>query len=326
MKRLAAAVVSILVAVVLCVVGRVDAADDPLTPEMAKDVDASLIVFVGQVASIERGRDGDWLVSYKVERYLKGTCVEPRLVVVQTGASERSAAKDAAPQSVGSRVIVGARLVAASDRDYRLWCKSARLGGSTWTQPLEDSIASRVASAPHGPTTPNSKPDRPDPLPQKPRLTCMEHLAQLGYIFMTHMHDDAAKARKYSGPALWLAMRKNAIDLQRGEENVLLCPADPAVRAPRTDADRKAWDEVDLAKPTPGLCSYVGRDFVNFPIDIASSAKQPIGACLHHEGGAVVVFESGDAQFVTLEDLGLSSEDEKKVGPDSKSPILRKLR
>jgi hypothetical protein len=321
MKRVLVSVALLAFAAWMCVVGRPSAAsDDPLTPAMKKQIDASLVVFVGEVVE-SRGQSSEPLISYKVERYLKGTCFEPDLDV-----RHFAPPADSALLTTGSRVVVGAQLWLLETATYALRCKTEQLGASAWTQALEDSIVRHVATAPRGPTLPGAASARPDVKAMKQRLACMEHLSQLGQTYLMQAQESRAKAQKYSGPAMWLAMRKNAIDVRRGDEAVLLCPADPAAHAPQTDAERKAWDEVDLRSPAPGLCSYVGRDFAAFPIDPAGAAKEPIGACLHHTGGAVVVFESGDAQFVSIADLGLASDAEKTVGPDSKSPLLRKLR
>src|SRR6185503_6806499 len=95
---------------------------------------------------------------------------------------------------------------------------------------------------------------------------------------------------------------------------------------PTTDAERKLWDDVDLAHAPRALCSYAVRDFKRFPVDPVSTDPEVIAACIHHRRGAVVLYAGGDAQFVALAELGLSSDDDKTVGPDSKSPVLRVVR
>jgi hypothetical protein len=275
---------------------------------------------VGEVVE-SRGQSSEPLISYKVERYLKGTCFEPDLDVRHFAPSA-----DSALLTTGSRVVVGAQLWFLETSEYALRCKAEQLGASAWTQALEDSIVRHVATAPRGPTLPGAASTRPDVKAVKLRRTCMEHLSQLGQIYLLLAQDNHAKAQKWSGPALWLSMRRNAAEIKRGEERVLLCPLDQAARPSSSDAERKAWDDVDLAHPASGLCSYAGRDFVNFPLNLKSSDKEPIGACLHHPGGVSFVFDGGDAQFLSLAELGLASDAEKIVGPDSKSPLLRKLR
>jgi len=157
------------------------------------------------------------------------------------------------------------------------------------------------------------------------RLTCEDNLSRLGTLYLDRAQENRAKTQTHSGSALWLSMRKGGEEVRRGEERVLLCPCDASVRPPRSKLDLTAWDDVDLARPKPGLCSYAGRDFVQFPI-APTSGDEPIGACLRHAGGAVVVFDFGLVTFLSLEELGLSSDSEKTVGRDSKSPLLRKLR
>jgi len=154
------------------------------------------------------------------------------------------------------------------------------------------------------------------------KLTCMNNLSQLGQVYLVAAHENRRKAQARSGAAMWLGFRKNG--LLGGDAKVLLCPGDASAAPPESLQDGKRYADVDLAHVPRDLCSYAGRDFDKFPLD--SIGRQPIGACLSHRHGAVVVFESGDAQFMSLEDLGFSSDEEKTVGPDSKSPILRVLR
>jgi hypothetical protein len=305
-------------------VGRAHAGDDPLTTTMRKQIDASLIVFVGEATKLEpasaAGGESKQSVAYKVERYLKGTCFEKPIVVEHVGA-----ALDAATVAPGGRVVVGVQLVPRDGATYALGCTREQLAPVAWTKQVEDAVAHYVSIAPSVAVAPGP----PSKIELKQRqLRCMNNLAQLDQCWLIMAQENISKAQKYSGQALWLSMRKNQLMIQRGNERVLLCPSDSAAQSPKTDAEMKRWDDVDLSKSDQpaGLCSYAGRDFVNFPIDVASKEKEPIGACLHHPGGAIVAFEGGDVQFLTLAELGLASEDEKKVGPDSKSPLLRKLR
>ena len=105
----------------------------------------------------------------------------------------------------------------------------------------------------------------------------------------------------------------------------MVCPADDEAFVPTVRADRYVWDDIDREHPPKGLCSYAGRDFPANPIG-AGDTKAIIGACLHHAGGALVARADGTVEFVTLKDLGIASDAEKTVGPDSKSPLLRVLR
>jgi len=157
-----------------------------------------------------------------------------------------------------------------------------------------------------------------------PQLSCMNNLSQLGQIYVAHAIKDREAARPRSGPALWLGWY--GADVRRGDERVFLCRSDPLVYLPDTEEQRARYKNVDLAHVPRSLCSYAGRDFERFPIDEKSMEKRPIGACLSHKRGAVVVFDGGDAQFMSLEELAISSDDDKIVGPESKSPILRVLR
>jgi hypothetical protein len=159
-----------------------------------------------------------------------------------------------------------------------------------------------------------------------PRTDCLNNLSQLGQVFVMRAQEHPGEAPKYSGPALFLSWRKDRSEIRRGDESVFICRADPELSPPETDDDRKAWDDVDLAHAPRSLCSYAVRDFERCPLDPKGDDRQPIAACLHHPGIVVVVYAAGDAQFVRLHELGLSFDEEKTVGPDSKSPLLRVLR
>jgi hypothetical protein len=158
------------------------------------------------------------------------------------------------------------------------------------------------------------------------RTTCMSHLSGLTGFYLSDAMADRARAQRWSGSSLWLAMRRQGTPVLRGQEKTLLCPGDVMVRLPETESERSAWDNVDLEHPPRELCSYAGRDFAAFPIDPAERGPHPIGACIHHRGGAVVAFDDGSCQFMTKEDLGLEHDDEMVVGPESASPVLSVLR
>jgi hypothetical protein len=333
MRRISVFVASMIVALCACLFGRpplverADAADDVLTPAMKQQIDASLIVFVGKVKRSSTAPDTSdmWKASFEVERYLKGACFEPELDLVHVSAERGAVAtKTTAAPAPGERFIVGAQLLQMpGPMDYELHCDAEQLAPAAWTRPLEDAVLRHVVDAPRVPTLPKANPER---LEQKRRMECMSDLSQLAQVYLLCLMDDRAKAQKWSGAALWLSMRKGERCIKRGEEHVLICPADPAAHPPTSDAERKAWDDVDLSRPAAGLCSYAGRDFAKFPLDPKVRTPQVIGACLHHKGGVMVAFDSGDIQFIFLEELGLASEAEKIVGPDSKSPLLRVLR
>jgi hypothetical protein len=159
-----------------------------------------------------------------------------------------------------------------------------------------------------------------------PRLTCMNNLSQLGQVYVVEAMKDFERAQRLSGTALWLSYRKGRTQIKPGYERVLLCPDDPLVDAPDTAAKQAAYDGVDLSRAPRSLCSYAVRDFERFPIDPKSPEKQVIAACIHHKRGAIVVYDAGDATRLSLEELGLASDDEKTVGPASKSPVLRVVR
>jgi prepilin-type N-terminal cleavage/methylation domain-containing protein len=165
------------------------------------------------------------------------------------------------------------------------------------------------------------------------QLGCMNNLSQLGQVYKVKALESTQKANKYSGVALFLNMRKNADDIKRGDEKVLACPGDHAVRLPENDEDKKLWDNVDLNNPADNLCSYAGRDFQNHPIGAESKEKEivgcdrqgPNGRTMHHRGVIICVFDAGDAQKFERSELGLASEQDIVVGPEADNPMLKKV-
>jgi hypothetical protein len=328
MKRAWVVVGAMLAAVWLCLVpskswsGRAEAADDLLTAGAKEKLDASLLVFAGEVEKVgpapKEEAGGFQSVTYRVALVVAGRCEETRLVVehaVKDHGDPSSPGLDPALFAVGNPLIVGIQLRAQRDaRTYTLRNTAREYGPVMATEPLLRSVIQYV------------NPALPARMAATERLTsCMNNLSQLGQTYLMQSAENRAKAQKFSGPALWLAYRKNASEIRRGDERVLLCPADPKAVFPESPADWKRFDDVDLSNPAAGLCSYAGRDFVRCPLP-ESKEPQPIGACLHHPGGAVIAYDDGSVKFVKLKDLGLASDAEKIIGPDSKSPVLRVLR
>jgi hypothetical protein len=158
--------------------------------------------------------------------------------------------------------------------------------------------------------------------------SCRNNASQLGEIYFKKVGRDRRAAQERSGPAMWLVMRKGGVaEIRPGAERIFICPADDDADVPTTVDERKRWDDVDLDHVPRDLCSYAGRDFARCPIPAdANHPREPIGACVRHREGAMVAFDDGDVAFVTLAELGVASEDEMIVGPESKSPVLRVLR
>lgn len=157
------------------------------------------------------------------------------------------------------------------------------------------------------------------------KITCMSNLSELSQRHLMASMEDPRQAVRWSGSALWLAQRRGGVRVRRGEEKLLLCPGDDLARPPQSESDRAEWDSVDLKLPPRHLCSYAGRDFAAFPIDPDDGEKHPIGACVHHRGGAVIAFDAGDVLFFSRADLGIAPDAEITFGPDSASPLLRTL-
>jgi prepilin-type N-terminal cleavage/methylation domain-containing protein len=168
---------------------------------------------------------------------------------------------------------------------------------------------------------------------QQRKTGCLNNLSQLGQVYLIQAQENRSKAQKYSGVALWLSYRKNATDIKRGDEKVLMCPGDQGVKLPETEEDKKMWDNVDLDNPPSDLCSYAARDFKNYPLDIESKNKEIIGSdrqgsnqrTMQHENFLICVYEAGDAQPVTREELGVNTENPIVIGPEAENPMLKKV-
>lgn len=148
---------------------------------------------------------------------------------------------------------------------------------------------------------------------------CDSQMSDLASAFAAQRMRDPKRAERWSGSALWIAMRQDGVRARDGRDLVLVC---------RGDLDAEAADDltgVDLEHPPRELCSYAGRDFANFPLAADAGEPQPIGACVHHRGGAVVGFDDGSVRKMDRAELGLAAGDDIVCGPESKSPLLRQL-
>lgn len=161
---------------------------------------------------------------------------------------------------------------------------------------------------------------------------CMNNLSQLGQIYLMEAQENKGKAQKYSGVSLWLSYRKGSAHIKRGDERVLTCPGDN-IAIPETEDDKKKWDNVDLDNPSSDLCSYAARNFKDFPPKVDSPDKEIIGCdrqgsngkTMHHKNVIICVYEGGDAQKVSKEELGVNTESDIAIGEaaEPKSPLKK---
>ena len=154
------------------------------------------------------------------------------------------------------------------------------------------------------------------------RLTCMTQLSELSQLHLARTVQSGTERRPLSGSALWLSLRAEG-SISPGNERILLCPGDPHSTPP---PEPSVYDAIDLANAPRELCSYAGRDFEAFPLSDEAVGQQVLGACIHHRSGAIVVYDDGRTEFVDHLELGITEDDEKTVGPESKSPLLRVVR
>jgi hypothetical protein len=168
---------------------------------------------------------------------------------------------------------------------------------------------------------------------RKGRETCMQNLRTLGASFRAQWEENQPRAQRYSGVSMFLAWRKAGVVVKRGDENVLRCPGDPHLRA-LDDAARKAYDGADLDDPPDDLCSYAGRDFKCYPVNVEGNRGEEILACCrqgrdgrtpHHAEGVVVLFMNGDVRFLGPEEAGYGPDEAIVVGRESKNRMLAKV-
>ena len=155
------------------------------------------------------------------------------------------------------------------------------------------------------------------------QISCANHLRQLGGIYTSEAMEKPGLP-PHSGPALLVYYRQRHY-IQKTREAVMICPLDPIVHAPATETESAAYDELDLRKSLRRYASYAVRDFMSSPLNSRAERAQSIMACLHHQGGANVLFDDGAVQFLDRERLGLGPDDPITVGSASKSELLRPL-
>lgn len=158
------------------------------------------------------------------------------------------------------------------------------------------------------------------------RFVCASNLSQLGGLFIVERMDAPKGSVPRSGPGLFLEWRTATHRIQPSASSVLVCPGDAGALRPTDPGAITAYDNVDLDHAPRALCSYAVRDFEQFPLEHGTATVQVIAACVHHKGGANVLFDNGSARFVTNEEFGVPTGTELTVGPDSPAQVLRVVR
>ena len=163
------------------------------------------------------------------------------------------------------------------------------------------------------------------------QTTCANHLRQLGGVYTSESMEKPGLP-PHVGASLFLYYRQKHF-IQKTREEVLTCPGDNSVRVPANAADSERYDEIDLANPPLDACSYMARDFINYPLSNEAPSAQII-ACdrngtdnktPHHRDGLNILYDDGAVQFKDREFLGLTPEDPIVVGPDSDVDLLRQV-
>ncbi len=163
------------------------------------------------------------------------------------------------------------------------------------------------------------------------QTTCAQRLRQLGGIYTGESMAKPGLPPKV-GASLWLYYRQKFL-IQKGREEVLICPGDQTARVPGNAAESEMYDELNLDEPPKNACSYMGRDFINFPMSNEAKSAQIIGCdrnsadnkTPHHRDGLNILYDDGAVQFKDREFLGLMPDDPIVVGPESDVPILREV-
>lgn len=163
------------------------------------------------------------------------------------------------------------------------------------------------------------------------QTTCANHLRQLGGVYTSESMEKPGLP-PHVGASLWLYYRQKHF-IQKSREEVLTCPGDQQVRVPANEAESDAYDEMNLADPPVTACSFMGRDFINYPMSNEAEAAQIIGCdrngvdhrTPHHRDGLNILYDDGAVQNKDREYLGLTPEDPIVVGPESDVELLRQV-
>lgn len=154
----------------------------------------------------------------------------------------------------------------------------------------------------------------------KNRLVCTNNLRNLGALLTGARIE--GRARMIPGPGFLLQFREKG-EILEGDERIFLCPNDPAYEESGKPGFSGRYDRMDLQRPTPGLCSYLVRDWKRFPLRPDSPRKEPVAACPWHDDGVPVLHHDGSVRFLDREALGIAPKEAVLVGPDSPAEFLR---
>jgi prepilin-type N-terminal cleavage/methylation domain-containing protein len=167
---------------------------------------------------------------------------------------------------------------------------------------------------------------------EKQRQTsCANNLRQLGGTYTSESMEKPGLPPQV-GASLWLYYRQKHF-IQKGREEVLICPGDNSVKRPANEADQARYDDINLADPPLDACSYMARDFITYPLSNEAESAQIIGCdrngsdfkTPNHRDGLNILFDDGAVQFKDREYLGLTQDDPIVVGPDSDVELLRQV-
>jgi len=162
-----------------------------------------------------------------------------------------------------------------------------------------------------------------------PEEVCRRNLEEFGLHYVNWRLSAPGRPER-SGTAAFLQFATDG-SIPPERLDAFICPGDEHTDAPCSSAERAAYTAIDLDDPATfkGLTSYAIRDFGRHRVPwqqcrlhiIAADRCGPNGRTPTHEGGLNVLYDTGEARFMTWEALGLPLEGPPKgsviVGPGS---------
>ena len=152
------------------------------------------------------------------------------------------------------------------------------------------------------------------------KMICTNNLRNLGSMITVRRLNGSFRARPGTS---WLLQLRVDGDVLEGDEELFLCPNDPARGRLEEAGFRKGYDRIDLERPDPDQCSYSVRDQRRHPLAADSPRKEPLAACPWHQDGVPILYHDGSVVFRDRSWLGLSRDEPIVLGPGASHEALR---